>query len=197
MIGIRRFSNMFFPTLQTYIQGMLSRIPWTHWAAIGIISLAVFLSFRKKISGYAAVALGISTFIGLFLLDMSVLIRFCGYFPHSFGYDFKVDLNRIFHGNGISRVEVFSNFAVYVPLGFFLSEYMAVIKRFRPRSQFGLATLAAFGLSLCIELLQWALQVGFFELTDLVMNTFGGFVGAGVSVGWRKVSKATTDKMPG
>ena len=188
---------MLFPTLQTYILGMLSKIPWTHWAVIGIISVAVVFLIWKKTSGYAAVVLGISTFIGLFLLDTSVMIRYCGYYPHGSGYDFKVDLNRIFHGNGISRVEVFSNFAVYVPLGFFLSEYMAVIKRFRPRSQFGLATLAAFGLSLCIEILQWSLHVGFFELTDLVMNTFGGFVGAGVSAVWRKVSKATTDKMPG
>ncbi len=188
---------MFFSTLQTYIHGMLSKIPWIHWAVIGIISVAVVFLIWKKTSGYAAVVLGISTFIGLFLLDASVLIRYCGYYPHVSGYNIKVDLNRIFHGNGISRVEVFSNFAAYVPLGFFLSEHMAVIKRFRPGSQFGLATLAAFGLSLCIELLQWALQVGFFELTDLVMNTFGGFVGAGVSAGCRKVSKVITEKLTG
>ena len=141
----------------------------------------------KKTSGCAAVALGISTFIGLFLLDTSVLIRYCGYYPHSSGYNFKVDLNRIFHVNGMSRVEIFANFAVYIPLGFFLSEHMAVIKRFRPRSQFGLATLAAFGLSLSIECLQLVLHVGFFELTDLVMNTLAAFVGALISAGLWKV----------
>ena len=41
----------------------------------------------------------------------------------------------------------------------------------------GLVTLAAFGLSLCIECLQLVLHVGFFEVTDLVMNTVGGGVG--------------------
>ena len=40
----------------------------------------------------------------------------------------------------------------------------------------GLVTLAAFGLSLCIECLQLVLKVGYFEVTDLVMNTVGGGV---------------------
>ena len=48
-------------------------------------------------------------------------------------------------------------------------------------------TLVAFGLSLCIECLQLVLKVGFFEVTDLVMNTLGGFVGALISMGVRKV----------
>ena len=42
-------------------------------------------------------------------------------------------------------------------------------------------TLAAFGLSLCIECLQLVLHVGFFEVTDLVMNTVGGGVGGVVA----------------
>lgn len=48
-------------------------------------------------------------------------------------------------------------------------------------------TLAGFGLSLTIECLQLLLHVGFFELTDLVMNTVGAFVGALVAVILRKV----------
>ena len=47
----------------------------------------------------------------------------------------------------------------------------------------GLVTLAAFGLSLCIECLQLVLHVGFFEVTDLVMNTVGGGVGGLVAGG--------------
>ena len=178
---------MFFPTLQTYIRGMLSSIPWAHWTAIGILSLVVILLARKKTTGYGAVALGISAFIGLFLLDSAVLIRYFGFYPHCSGFDFKVDLNRIFHSSGLSRVEVFSNFAIYVPFGFFLSEHLAATKRFQPWSQLALVTLAAFGLSLCIESLQVILRVGFFELTDLVMNTVGGGVGALMSLGLRKV----------
>ena len=179
--------DMFFPTLQTYIRGMLSSIPWAHWIVIGILSLVVILLARKKTSWYAAFALGISAFIGLFLLDSAVLIRYFGFYPHCSGFDFKVDLNRIFHSSGLSRVEVFSNLVVYVPFGFFLSEHLTATNRCRFFSRFGIATLAAFGLSLCIESLQVILRVGFFELTDLVMNTAGGFVGALMSVGVRKV----------
>ena len=48
-------------------------------------------------------------------------------------------------------------------------------------------TLAAFGLSLCMECLQLVLRVGFFELTDLALNTVGGGVGALFSAGLWKV----------
>ena len=47
-------------------------------------------------------------------------------------------------------------------------------KRLRARRRLGLAALVGFGLSLTIECLQLLLHVGFFELTDLVMNTVGG-----------------------
>ena len=47
--------------------------------------------------------------------------------------------------------------------------------------------MAGFGLSLCIECLQLLLRVGIFELTDLVMNTLGEFIGALISAGLRKV----------
>lgn len=187
---------MFFSTLQTYIRGMLSSIPWAHWTVIGILSLVITLLVRKKSSGYGAVALGISAFIGLFLLDSAVIIRYFGFYPHCSGSDFTMDLNRIFHSSGSSRVEVFSNFAVYVPFGFFLSEIIATTKHSGAWRWIGLATLAAFGLSLCIELLQLVLHVGFFELTDLVMNTLGAFVGAGVSIGWKRGTKAIMGKLP-
>ena len=47
--------------------------------------------------------------------------------------------------------------------------------------------MAGFGLSLYIVCLQLLLRVGIFELTDLVMNTVGAFVGALISAGVRKV----------
>ena len=60
--------------------------------------------------------------------------------------------------------------------------FLASGKRLRARRRLGLAALVGFGLFLTIECLQLLLHVGFFELTDLVMNTLGAFVGAGVSV---------------
>ena len=49
------------------------------------------------------------------------------------------------------------------------------------------AALSAFCLSLCNECLQLVLKVGYFDVMDLVLNTLGGFVGALISVGVRKV----------
>ena len=40
------------------------------------------------------------------------------------------------------------------------------------------AVAGGFALSLCVECLQWVLRVGFFELTDLVLNTLGACAGA-------------------
>lgn len=178
---------MFFPTLYTYTREVISSIPWTHWAVIGILSFVFFLLARKRTKGYGAFALGISAFIGLFLLDASVLIRYCGFSPHSSGYDFNVDLNRILHSSGLSRVEVLSNFAVYLPLGFFLSEYLTETKRFRVGQCLGFATLIAFCLSICVECLQLAFHVGYFELVDLLLNTLGGFFGASLAMLGRRI----------
>ena len=57
------------------------------------------------------------------------------------------------------------------------------INQFSAGRRLGLATLAGFGLSLSIECLQLFLRVDFFELTDLVMNMVGAFVGALISAG--------------
>ncbi|MBO6030457.1 MAG: VanZ family protein [Prevotella sp.] len=84
-------------------------------------------------------------------------------------------------------MEMLANFTVFIPFGLFISEFHASAKRFSAGRRLGLATLAGFSLSLCIECLQLLLHVGFFELTDLVMNTVGAFVGALISVGVRKV----------
>ena len=84
-------------------------------------------------------------------------------------------------------MEMLANFTAFIPFGLFLSEFLVSAKRFSAGRRLGLATLAGFGLSLCIECLQLLLRVGFFELTDLVMNTLGAFVGAFISEGMRKV----------
>ena len=101
---------------------------------------------------------------------------------HGTGVDFRFDLLQLFHGTKQGRIETVSNIAVFVPFGFFLSEFLSSTKRFSPWRRLALVTLVGFGLSLCIECLQLILRVGYFELTDLVLNTLGAGVGAGVSV---------------
>ena len=176
--------EVFVSTLQAYVQGILSHISGTHWAVIVLLTLAltVFMLMRKKCSVYGAIALGISVFVGLVLLDTAVVIRYSGALKHMSGYDLRFDFSRLFRKSGLGPAEMMSNIAAFIPFGLFLSEFLASAKRLSAGRRLGLATLAGFGLSLCIETLQLLLRVGFFELTDLVMNTLGAFVGAGVAV---------------
>ena len=175
-------------TVLSYARGILSHIPWTHWAVMGVVSLAltVILLIRKKCSVYGAIALGLTVFMGLFLLDAAVGIRYWGIMKHAAGHDLTLDFSRMFRKSGQGALENISNIAIFVPFGIFLSEFLASAKQFSAGRRLGHATLAGFGLSLCIECLQLLLRVGFFELTDLVMNTLGSFIGAGLAVLFRR-----------
>lgn len=169
----------------SYARGILSQIPWMHWAVMGVVSLAltVILLIRKKCSVYGAIALGLTVFMGLFLLDAAVGIRYWGIMKHAAGHDLTLDFSRMFRKSGQGPVETLSNIAVFVPFGFFLGEWLASSNRTGSWRRVGLVTLAAFGLSLCIECLQLVLRVGFFELTDLLMNTLGAALGAALGAG--------------
>ena len=108
---------------------------------------------------------------------------------HMSGYDLGFDFSRLFCKIGLGPAEMISNIAAFIPFGLFLSEFLASAKRFSAGRRLGLATLAGFGLSLCIECLQLLLRVGFFELTDLVMNTLGALVGGCLALAVRKVMR--------
>ena len=147
------------------------------------LALTIFLLARKKCSVYGAIALGLTVFMGLFLLDTAVGIRYLGIMKHNTGHNLTLDLSRMFQKSGQGPAETISNIAVFVPFGFFLGEWLATLNRTSFWHRVGLVTLSAFCLSLCIECLQLALHVGFFEVTDLVMNTVGGGVGGWLPVG--------------
>ncbi len=165
--------------LQEYARGILGHIPWEHWAVMAVVSLAwtVILLIRKKCSVYGAMAWGLTVFMGLFLLDTAVGIRYLGLLKHSTGHNLTLNFSRIFQKSGQGPAESLCNVAVFVPFGLFLGEWLASSNRTGSWHRVGLVTLAAFGLSLCIECLQLVLHVGFFEVTDLVMNGVGGGVG--------------------
>lgn len=187
------------PFYLKHLLGVLTNIPWGHWAALCVLSLLVpvILLIRKKVSAYYAIALWLTLLIGLAIIEMAVVVRFSGIMHHGYGVDFVSGFFRIFRGGKPGRREIILNVFIFVPFGFFLSEFLASAKRFRPGRRFWIATLAGFGLSFCIESLQLLLQVGFFELTDLVMNTVGAFVGALISAGVRKVMAGRKSRVIG
>lgn len=175
--------------LLSFIRSVFAHVPWGHWLVIGSVSLAltIFLFIRKRHSTYGAICLGLTAFLGLFLLDTAVGIRWGDGVKHMTGFSLPAEYHRIIHGGSVRWTEMLANVAVFVPFGFFLSEFLSTTKRFASRCQIGRVALAAFGLSLCIECLQLIFRLGVFEITDLVLNTLGGFVGALMSVGVRKV----------
>ena len=175
--------------IQAYAHSILGYIPWEHWAVMAVVSLAltVILLIRKTCSVYGAMAWGVTVFMGLFLLDTAVGIRYLGLMKHGMGQNLTLDISHLFQRTGQRSAENISNLAAFIPFGFFLSEFQASTKSVSAGRRLGLVTLAGFGLFLTIECLQLLLHVGFFELTDLVMNTVGAFVGALVSVGVKMV----------
>lgn len=227
------------------IREILAYIPWPHWVAIGVLTLAVLLlalrrgrkgqgvatesqagtldqqgrqatSSRqqgpqvvtpRRTSLYGAVALAIAVFAGLLFIETTVVIRWCGIVTNGWGVHLNLDFKRILHLHSQGYESLF-NIVAFVPFGFFLAEYLFVTGH-RPKvadsggsatstaigsagcstrwSIFLLSILITFCLSLCIECLQLALHVGFFELTDLIMNTLGGLLGACLSLLLRAV----------
>ena len=173
------------------IREILADIPWPHGVAIGVLTLAVVLlalrrSAARRSSIYGAVALGIAVFAGLLFIETTVVIRWCGIVTNGWGVHLNLDFKRLLflHSQGY---ESLFNIVAFVPFGFFLAEYLSARRRNGSRlavgwRSFAIATLTTLALSLIIECLQLALHVGFFELTDLAMNTLGGLLGASLSL---------------
>ena len=144
------------------------------------------MAFTRQ-SSRGCISLGITFFVGLFLLDTAVVIRWNDGVAHATCFSLPAEYHRLIHGGSARWTEMLANVAVFVPFGFFLSESLSTTKRFATRRQVGRVARAGFGLSLCIESLQLILRLGVFEITDLVLNTAGGLIGALMSVGVRKV----------
>lgn len=179
---------MSVPSLQPYSHNILRHIPISHWMVLGTLTLflTVFLLIRRKCSVYCAICLGITVLMGLFLLDAAVVIRIgSGVHPKT-GFSLALEYHRLILGSKARQTEMLANIAAFVPFGFFLSEYQALVKRRDAWRRIGYTVLPAFVLSLSIESLQLIFHIGVFEITDLVLNTMGGFIGAGVAVVFRR-----------
>ena len=175
---------MSLSTFQIYLRVFFPRIQSWHLIVLGVVSsaLTIYALSQKKCSAYGAVALGLAVFIGLYLLDALAMNRIGMVGVRKTGFDLESEWYRLLHGGEENRMLMLFNVAAFVPFGFFLAEFLASTKRFSAGGRrIGLVTLAGFGLSLCIECIQLVFRVGIFELTDLVLNTAGAVIGAGLS----------------
>ncbi len=174
---------MLYSAIRSYLQYNISHFLYSHWVIIGLISLifTVFMLIQKKYSIYGTIVLGITLFVSLFLFDAMVITRFGHSIHESNSFDFVAEYERLFHGSISQRVPILINCVAFCPFGFFLSEFLFSTKSSVDKNQLVVITVSAFGFSLIIECLQLFLHLGLFELTDLVMNTAGAFVGGCLS----------------
>lgn len=186
---------MSFSDILAYIRPILIHVPLWHWGVFFILSLTLtlFLTIRKMCSTYGTLALVITLLVGLFLLDAAVLIRWLSSSRYSFGINLEMEYNRLLHGEEARRIEMLCNVALFVPFGFFLSVFLSETNKYSVRRRVGIVLLISFCFSLCVECLQLLLRVGWFEITDLVLNTIGAFIGSGVALMVRAVFGISTN----
>lgn len=81
--------------------------------------------------------------------------------------------------HGKFTTEIVENFALFIPLIFFLLFYLETTSKKVTKffQVIGMAIVSAFLISLTIEMLQLFLRVGTWQLSDLCFNTLGGIVG--------------------
>ena len=180
---------MFFSAFKDYFQSSSLHVTWIHIAVIVVLSSTWSFLFRKKHSAYSTIVLGVTFFFCLLLLDMAVWNRFSGNISYKIKFDLNAEFYRLFHGTKVQRVQIILNFLAFLPLGFFLSEFFSSTRRFSVGRRLGYVSLSAFGLSLCIECLQFVFRLGLFEITDLFMNTLGAFVGTCIALLGRMLFK--------
>ena len=181
---------MSFSTFLIYLRAFFPHLPLWHWVVIGVVALTVCLIGRKRFIVHGSIALGTAFFMGLYILDALALVRIGSRWVEHPGFDLGAEFQRITSGNEENLMLMLFNMAVFVPFGlalgvFFRSTGMGLWRCL------GRVTLVAFGLSFCIECIQWVLHVGIFEVTDLVLNTAGAGVGGGVVFGGREVIRRT------
>ena len=180
-------NTMDIASFRIYLRHAFRHLPWEFWVVIAVIALVIALALRKLkgYSTYASIALGLTVFFGIYMLGAMVLKRIGVQIEQHPGPNLIAEYHRIFHGSAEHRAFMLFNVLIFMPLGFTLSEFLSVAKHFSPKRVLGYVALSAFLLSLSIECLQWALRVGIFEFTDMVLNTLGAIAGSALALGLR------------
>jgi len=104
------------------------------------------------------------------LLLWLVLLKLSLDIPSVLGIHMR-GLNLIpFAGSSVGSTEMITNLIVFIPLGLLLSVNFK-------RTNFWRKLAYIFFFSLAAEVIQFVLAIGITDITDVIMNTFGGFLG--------------------
>lgn len=176
-------------SFKIYVHNAFPALPWWHWILIVAVALggALVLKRWKGFSTYATIALAITLFVGLFLLDGIVLNRLNSEKIQSSPIDIRAEFRRLQDCSIGYRVLMLFNVLAFIPFGAALSEFLNSTLSIRPRRCMGFVALTSLGLSLLIECSQFLLKVGLFEITDMVLNMLGAVIGAVLAMSIRKM----------
>lgn len=76
------------------------------------LALTVIILIRKKCLVYKAIALGLTVFMCMLLLDTAVVIRYLRITPHTSGNNLKQEFSRLFRKSGQRHIESIASIAV-------------------------------------------------------------------------------------
>ena len=119
----------------------------------------------------------------LLILLWLVLFKF-SYDPFAVIRDFQTRSLNLIPFAYARKSEMISNVIAFIPFGVMLSVNFKEIA-------FKYKIALVFAFSLAVEIIQYALAIGVTDITDLIMNTLGGFVGLAL---YEVVSKHTNYK---
>ena len=180
---------MSFHSFSLYVRSAVPDVPWEHWVVMGVVTLAVVLWGRisKKYSIYGTIFLGLAVLFALYLLEATVFVRIGRDNNVYSGLDLKGEYRRLVDGYIGTQMMMLFNVLVFIPFGFALSEFLCSTRFIRAKRCLGIVSLAGFALSLTRECFEWLFKVGMFEITDMVLNTLGAFLGATISLAVREL----------
>lgn len=127
---------------------------------------------KKILLGTTVISYVIILFVLVFLKDN---IRGVNLIPFSFIKDYVVDKQPL----GVSNIV--GNILMFIPMGILLS-----IKEQRRDK----VLISLMGITACIEILQYVLSRGIFDIDDIILNVVGGLIG----IACYKISKILGDK---
>lgn len=137
----------------------------------------------------------------LFMTYICVLVYFLFFsemMGRSVGNDYQLNLvlfreirrfytKRQVLGDSVVWMNIAGNIAAFVPFGIFV---MPVSNR---RINFLETVIITFNVSLCVEIIQLVTKVGSFDVDDLLLNTIGGLIGAGIYVVYAMIERKRTN----
>ncbi len=119
----------------------------------------------------------------LVILLWLVLFKF-SYDPLTILSDFQTRRLNLIPFAWARKSEIISNIVAFIPFGVMLGVSFK-------QAAFRYKIAAIFGFSLAVEIIQFVLAIGVADITDIIMNTLGGFIGLAV---YELISRHTNDK---